>query len=274
MDFLVRHWAPFARRFPSPLPVVSTEFLRAKNHWLRRRFDTCNFSLVLRGGGKFRRLGQTWEVAAPCVITQWPGEDLAYGPANGHDTWDECYVIYSARTRRTLERCGFIDESRPVWPIRNPGAVEAHLRELRRLTHSPQPELVADHVDRVWERILLETLTSPGPAEPDEGGVRAIYERLREDPARPVDFAALARKEGLSPSTFRRQWMRVFASPPARTVQELRMREACQRLATTAESVKRIAGAVGYDDEFHFSRRFRAHTGMPPTEYRRVFRLG
>lgn len=273
MDFLIKHWAPYTRRFPSPLPVVNANFLAAKPHWIRHSFSTCNFSLILRGGGLFRRAGRIWPVIAPCVITQWPGEFVEYGPSNSHRTWDECYVIYDVRTRPALERSGFLRADLPVWPIADLARVRELLRDLLTLTHLPDPEHAADHVDRVWERILLATLSAPALPGGAASPLDLILARMRDDPGQPVDFTALARDAGMSLSTFRREWVRQFQSPPARTLLALRMRAACQQLATTDEAIKRVAAAVGYPDEFHFSRRFHAHSGLSPTAYRQRFRL-
>lgn len=274
MDFLIKHWAPYARRFPAMCPVVSTDFIVKKKNRVEWTFESCNFSLVLRGGGDFVRAGKTWPVRAPCVITQWPGEPLSYGPSGEHATWDECYVIYPAAMRGRLADAGFIREDNPIWPIRNLPAVREQLRELEQLTQAAEPAAAADRVDRVWERILLETLlTTPEPANEDEVMIREAVRQLRENLAAPLDMDLLAETSGVSVPTFRRRWLAVVKSPPARYLQELRMQEASRMLVETRMPVKQIARAVGYDDEFHFSRRFRAQTGMAPSDYRRTFLL-
>jgi len=274
MDFLIKHWAPYARRFPAMCPVVSTDFIVKKDHRVEWTFGSCNFSLILRGGGDFIRAGKVWPVRAPCVITQWPGEPLSYGPSGEHATWDECYVIYSGAMKGRLIEAGFIREGNPVWPIRNLPAVRAHLKELEQLTQSAMPESVVDRVDRVWERILLETLlTTPEPASEAETMIHDVVAKLRENLAAPFDMDKLAAGQGVSVPTFRRRWLAVMKTPPARYLQELRMQEASRMLVETRLPVKQIARDVGYDDEFHFSRRFRSHAGMAPSDYRRTFPL-
>lgn len=275
MDFLIKHWAPYTRRFPASLPVVSTAFITRKDHRVRHVFNSCNFSLILRGGGDFTRNGRSLPVVAPCVITQWPGDTLDYGPSGAHETWDECYVIYAASDWQRLRTMGFVDEARPVWPIRNLPAVQAHLRTLEMLTRPADPASAADRVDRLWESILLETLAEPpaGVADEDADMIGAVLANLRENLARPLDMDLLARRLGVSLPTFRRRWLAVVKTPPARHLQELRLQEASRMLVETSLPVKRIARDVGYDDEFYFSRRFHAQTGFSPTEYRRTYRL-
>ncbi len=273
MDFLIKHWAPYPRRFPSVFPVVSTDFIVKKTNRVEWTFESCNFSLILRGGGDFIRAGRVWPVRAPCVLTQWPGEPLSYGPSGEHANWDECYVIYAGGLRGRLAEAGYIREDCPVWPIRNLPAVWEHLRELHQLTRSPTPAVLADRVDRVWERILLETLLTPAPADDAESMIHRAMASLRENLTKPFNMDLLATGLGVSVPTFRRRWLAVVKTPPARYLQELRMQEASRMLVETRLPVKQIARDVGYDDEFYFSRRFRAHTGMPPSDYRRAFLL-
>ncbi len=273
MDFLIKHWAPYTRRFPAAFSVVSTDFINRKRDRVEYVFPSCNFSLILRGGGEFVRNGRSWPVVAPCVITQWPGDILSYGPGGGHEHWDECYVIYPQSLQGRLQEAGFIVEERPVWPILNLPAVQEHLRELEALTQTADPAAVVDRVDRVWERILLETVLAPAVADEDADMIRLVIARMRAQLAQPLDMDLLARELGVSLPTFRRRWMAVVKMPPARYLQELRLQEASRMLVESRRSVKQIARDVGYDDEFYFSRRFRAHTSMPPTEYRQTYRL-
>ena len=273
MDFLIKHWAPYPRRFPAAFRVVSTDFIKRKTERVAWKFGTCNFSLVLRGGGEFVRNGRVWPVVAPCVLTQWPGDVLSYGPGGAHESWDECYVIYPGALREKLTEAGFIDEARPVWTIQNLPAVQEHLRELQQLTRSASPESVADRVDRVWERILLETTLTPAPAGDDERMIHRIQAQVKENLAAPLDMEVLAKRLGVSLPTLRRHWSAVVKVPPLRYLQELRMQAASRMLVETGLAVKRIAREVGFDDELYFSRRFRASTGMSPSDYREAYRL-
>ena len=80
MDIFSKHWAPYPRHFPSPCPLDTMGDYQGKDHRVRLTFATCNFSIILRGRGDFHRKDRLWAVQAPCVITQWPGEALDYGP--------------------------------------------------------------------------------------------------------------------------------------------------------------------------------------------------
>lgn len=278
MDFGIKHWGAFIRRHPAAFSVVNTNAVWAKPHWVRTTFPTCNFSFIFRGRGEYHRSGRVWKVEAPCVITQWPGEYLEYGPSGSPEaTWDELYVSYTGETKARLEAARLIDPERPMWPIRDAAAVRVLAEELRRLSHAAEPEAVADRIDRVCERLILESWLGPVRREApvgDAATVQAIAAEMRTrlaDPA--LSPEAIAEAHGWSGSTFRRRWHEVMPESPGRTLQGLRMQAACRLLVETTLPVHEVATRAGFADEYYFSRRFRIEQGMPPRAYRREYVL-
>ena len=61
---------------------------------------------------------------------------------------------------------------------------------------------------------------------------------------------------------------------PMRYLQVLKLETATSLLLNSAMSVKEIAWKLGYPNQFLFSRNFKAHSGVPPTEYRRLYFQG
>ena len=240
---------------------------------MRHAFDSCNFSLILRGRGEYHRKGRVWPVLAPCVLTQWPGEWVEYGPSPPQETWTELYFIYPKSSFKRFKTAHLIDPEKPIWPITDVGALMEPIRELVRLTHHPEPDRVADRLDRVAERILLETWLTPPTKELEDESIQTIAALLHSTPGKDWNLDRLAASHGLSVSTFRRRWMTTMHEPPARYLQKLRMREACRLLAESLIPIHEIATATGFEDEFYFSRRFRLEHGMPPREYRKAYRL-
>lgn len=255
------------------LPVTTTNYVDKKSDWVRRHFHVCAFSLILRGRGEFHRMGRMWPVQAPCVITQWPGEYLEYGPL-AEETWDEFYIVYEAGLMPRLHGCKLIDPAHPVWPIHDLEALRAQLDELVRLSKSAQADGVADRVDRVCERLVLETWITSSVVSAEQSPLEKMLAHLRKNPGQEADFDALAARHGMSPSTFRRRWSAAVGKPPARYLQELRMREACRMLVETNRPIHEIARAVGFVDELYFSRRFRAELSMAPRDYRKAYQIG
>ena len=254
------------------LPVTTVNYIDRKSNWMRTHFHVCAFSLILRGRGEFHRFGRIWPVQAPCVITQWPGDYLEYGPAE-RETWDECYIIYKAELMGRFHACKLIDPDRPVWPIHDIAAVHAQLEELVRLSNSAQTDGMVDRVDRVCERLILETWLNQAPMAEDAPALREVLAEVRADLSKEIDFEEVAERHGMSLSTFRRRWGEVVNTPPARYLQELRMREACRLLVETSRPIHDVARTVGFADEFYFSRRFRQELKLAPREYRKAYQL-
>ncbi|MDZ4200291.1 MAG: AraC family ligand binding domain-containing protein [Kiritimatiellia bacterium] len=117
MDNFSIHMAPMPRRYPTGLPVQSLGYVPRKRDHIRHPFQTLNFSLIVSGHGDYHFRGTRFEVRGPCVITQWPGEPMDYGPASG-STWEELYIIYDAATRAEFERRHLAQLHKPWWLIR------------------------------------------------------------------------------------------------------------------------------------------------------------
>ena len=95
MDILISHWRPYPRQTASRFRLVGMgNPHKTPDHQIRNSFDTLNFSFIRKGGGFYRRGGESWRVEAPSVLMQWPGEPVFYGPDAHHGFWDEFYLIY------------------------------------------------------------------------------------------------------------------------------------------------------------------------------------
>jgi transcriptional regulator GlxA family with amidase domain len=80
---------------------------------------------------------------------------------------------------------------------------------------------------------------------------------------------AVAESVGLPYDTFRRRFTAEVGLSPLAYRNAQRLRSAATLLKMTEMTIRQIAIQLGYADEFHLSRRFRAHFGVPPRTYRR-----
>ena len=58
---------------------------------------------------------------------------------------------------------------------------------------------------------------------------------------------------------------------PKLYIDKLRLNKAAELLVETNLNIAEIAEMMGYQDPFHFSRRFKAVIGFSPQQYRREF---
>ena len=77
-----------------------------------------------------------------------------------------------------------------------------------------------------------------------------------------------AKEHGLTANWFIQSFRKVTKFTPMQYILSLRMTNAMNLIDTTNYNMLQIAAAVGYDNSMYFSRIFKKHTGMTPTEYK------
>lgn len=92
---------------------------------------------------------------------------------------------------------------------------------------------------------------------------------LADDLTAALDMRRVAADVGLPYDTFRHRFAAEVGQPPLMYRNTRRLQAAAILLRMTDLTLRTIAHTLGYTDEFHLSRRFRAHFGMPPRDYRR-----
>lgn len=85
---------------------------------------------------------------------------------------------------------------------------------------------------------------------------------------RPLRVAQIAAALNLSPSHMRHLFRREIGTSPTHYSKLLRLRKAKELLATTFLAVKEVMFAVGFRDESHFVRDFKALYGRTPSQAR------
>ena len=87
-----------------------------------------------------------------------------------------------------------------------------------------------------------------------------------------LQIGELAKKAGVSEVYLRRIFKKKYGLSPAGYVTRERMRRAKALLESGKEmSIQEVAVQVGYRDALYFSRTFRKHFGLSPTEYYRQY---
>ena len=269
MEKMIRNYGLLPRRFPGELMLEKAGFIGGKDYRIRNVFPTVNFSLLSEGSGTLLFRGREYRLAAPCVFMQLPLEEVAYGPDR---TWEEMFFCYRRSDLKLLAQRNFYDEARLVWPIANNGALWSVVREMKGLLRRPENEAEVDRVDRIGERIILESLLSrqDAPLSAAEKIVRLVCADL-SDLDREVTLDELADQYRISLPTLRRYWSEYMKVPLSRFRSELIMREACRMLVDTSDPVHVIAAGLKFSDALYFSRKFSRENGMSPSQYRERF---
>lgn len=96
---------------------------------------------------------------------------------------------------------------------------------------------------------------------------RALRE-MHRDPAESWTVATLARRAGMSRTTFSEQFNRLLGVAPIQYLTQWRMERAKVALRGADTPMAAVAASVGYQSEAAFNRAFRRHVGVGPGRYR------
>ena len=104
----------------------------------------------------------------------------------------------------------------------------------------------------------------------NDDALRAVANEIDRRYAEPLPLDALARRAGMSKSTFKRAFTRLFEVSPGQYLLRVRLNAARRLLETTDKLISDIALECGYYDQSHFSRLFQRARGLTPGAYRRA----
>jgi len=89
---------------------------------------------------------------------------------------------------------------------------------------------------------------------------------IRSDIRSPIAIPDLARRVGMSPSSFHKRFKIITSTTPLQYQKELRLIEARRLLKTGSASVTTAAFDVGYESPNQFSREYARKFGVPPSK--------
>lgn len=93
---------------------------------------------------------------------------------------------------------------------------------------------------------------------------------LHANAHRPLRLDEMAREIGLSSAHLRSLFRRHLGSSPKKTLQEIRLKRACELLETGRVSVAEAGYQAGWEDASAFAKSFKRRFGLSPGEFRRL----
>jgi AraC-like DNA-binding protein len=115
---------------------------------------------------------------------------------------------------------------------------------------------------------LIQSVQKPKETETDLiVFVEHARQFMQEKYHLPMDIEELAKSSGSSPSRFYTGFKEQTGLSPHKYMTNIRLEASLYLLANAPASIVEVAHSVGYPDEYYFSRLFKKHMGMTPTEY-------
>ena len=129
-----------------------------------------------------------------------------------------------------------------------------------------EPLLAALAAAALWRYAGEGESRSRGPGETVERARRFLHEHLA-DPT--VDLDQVARAAHVSAPHLVRRFKAELGVTPMAYLWQRRVATGVDLLSNTGLPVGAIAARAGFKSVYHFSRRIKEHTGVPPTQVRR-----
>ena len=118
------------------------------------------------------------------------------------------------------------------------------------------------------EYLLLLGAESRGEQQTLDPRVQQAMAYIEQNFTRAWALETLAQLCHLSSARFAALFKQQLAVSPMQWRDQLRIREARRLLLCGNEAIAKVSEAVGYDDQLHFSRRFKQMVGLSPRQYR------
>jgi AraC-like DNA-binding protein len=225
---------------------------------------------ITRGQGEFESeaTGRR-DVVAGSAVLLLPGVWHRYRPG-GKAGWSKYSVAFGGGYPDLLVRREFLPRQTAVFETGLDDALlHGYLRLLSRVRTEPPgyPQLIAADTMEILAAALAATrLQQMGTAL--EAVVRRARHSLEQHAEDLVDMKQLAASLGLSYERFRHVFKQQTGMAPGQYHLQVRLNRAKDLLRSTNHSIKEIAAALNFDDLYHFSKVFKKHVGLPPSQWR------
>lgn len=236
-----------------------------------RVFDGAAIVLVTRGEGIYKdSRGKKTQVKRGDVILVFPGKAHWYGPQRDQ-IWDEIYVAFDGPLFAPWFTSGLLDPDNPIRHLGDEIDPKSswlllwieQFAELKSL--EKQIQAMTSLV-----QFLGEVALGDGYAQRQtEDWLSRAKALLSYDLKGNIDLERVAKDLGSSYEAFRKRFQAQANQSPMRYRNERKIEAAKQMIRYSPQvSNREVAEALGFSDEFHFSKRFRQIAEMTPNEFR------
>lgn len=227
----------------------------------KRYFEHYSISHVVEGRGRLWLEDGTERDLVPgdaVIIT--PGTVNLYG-GDGGEVYVEDTLIFIGPVADMMQKAGIIrsgvysfGKTRRLLPIQQLFRDPAHTSQIK----------ANIELQKLLVELYLENVRKAGMPP----RFNMLLNEIKGDPARWWTVADMADYCGVSDDQIRRFFIKYTGCLPKLYVDRYKLHRAAELLADTSRSIHSIAEAFGYQDPYHFSRRFKNIMGISPQQYR------
>jgi len=226
-----------------------------------RYFEFFSLSHVFEGGGRlWMPPDREQNVEAGQCIIMPPGEVNRYGGAE--KSFYEDSICFIGPIADRMVDCGIIQAG--VFQF----GTSRRLLPIMDIASDPSRDSQIE-ANLMLQRLMFELYRENRAGDGKRSSpIEQLLVELKNNIHHWWTVSEMAKFCQLGEDQLRRLFLRDIGMHPKQYVDRLRMRTAATMLTEGRRTVKQIAQELGYTDQFHFSRRFKTITGLPPQAYR------
>jgi AraC-like DNA-binding protein len=226
----------------------------------------------LRGKGWYELGKKRFEVGVnEFIIIPATTDYLRYG-ADEKDPWTIHWIHFSGKDMATFNRCFKIGpHDGPQSIIFNEKGLQLWQTMYDNLEMGYSIETLSNTNLCLYNLIATFLFPDKHVNEKKQDAKDMIHETvsyMQSELHKTLTVEDMAKKNNLSASHFSSLFRKATGMSPLDYFIHLKLQKACLLLYSTETKVKKVAGAIGYDDPYYFSRLFKKHMKLSPEQYR------
>lgn len=236
-----------------------------RNHYL--------FHYIISGKGQLDTNNQIYQIGPGQGFLLCPGQTSTYY-ADKYDPWTYAWIEFDGLRARECVSLAGLGEDQPIYSPKRKGSSTVLEQQLMYIIDHPEdsPMRLIGHA-----LIFLDDLIQTSKNKVGTGGSKKLREFYIKEALSFIDshyqqdisIQDIATACGLNRSYFGRLFRDAMNLSPQQYLIQYRMAKAVQLLKGSQISIAEVGIAVGYENQLHFSRAFKAVFDMSPSEYRR-----
>lgn len=246
------------------VPILKTPHPEGRNDY--------QLLYIAEGKGHFYfNQGEETIVSKGNMVLFRPGEPQVYC-YYGEDKTEVYWVHFTgAQVEQYLSRYGLPKEGNAFFTGVLPDYPWIYSRiirelQLQRVNYEEMLEILLKHIFVTVNRYIREGSKNENDVINNmERAARYFNQNYNKD----ISIESYAEKNLMSVNWFIHSFKNIMKVTPKQYILSLRISAAKGYLESTDKNITEIAEAVGYDNPLYFSRVFRKHTGVSPSEYRK-----
>lgn len=257
-----RHRRP--GRFPFRFLYAQEILLPGTQKFVRENYSVLTVEYVSGGAGFLEINGRSFHILRDSVYFLTPGSSHAYWP-DRNDPWSKIFFVVYGDLVDTLLKAYALDET---YCIPDAPELKKYFREMLYLKHAKGNDSRASVVfHRFLDEAHRHLAQKNAPQIPPH--MEKLRKEIDDSLEKRFSLALYAKKNACTESALIRSFRRTFGITPHEYLVENKIAEAENYLLYTALSIKEIAAALAFSDQYHFSNAFKSRRGCSPTEFRK-----